>query len=65
MVSWNYIKKRNQVLSDKKLKTWTVNLIQEYSPRILDYMVRDLSNEKDFAVALSEMKISQKKLTSQ
>jgi len=64
MVSWNYIKKRNKILSENKLKSWTTELIQQYSPRILDYMVRDLSNEKDFSVALKEMKLSQKKPAS-
>ena len=61
MVSWHYIKKKNKILSENKLKSWTVELIQNYSPRILDYMVRDLSNEKDFATALSEMKLVSKK----
>ncbi|MDE0151020.1 MAG: hypothetical protein OXK80_00790 [Bdellovibrionales bacterium] len=60
MVSWGYIKKRNQILSENKLKLWTADLIQNHSPRILDYMVRDLSNEKDFAIALSEMKLKKK-----
>ena len=62
MVSWQYIKKRNKILSENKLKFWTAELIQNYSPRVLDYMVRDLSNEKDFATALSEMKLASKKL---
>ena len=61
MVSWGYIKKRNKILSENKLKSWTTELIQNYSPRILDYMVRDLSNEKDFSMALSEMKLVSKK----
>ena len=63
MVSWNYIKKRNKILSEDKLKSWTAELIQNYSTRILDYMVRDLSNEKDFSTALSEMKLVSKKPT--
>lgn len=61
MVSWHSIKKKNKILSENKLKSWTLELIQNYSPRILDYMVRDLSNEKDFATALSEMKLVSKK----
>lgn len=60
MVSWDYIKKRNKILSENMLKTWTADLLQNYSPRLLDYMVRDLSNEKDFSVALSEMKLQKK-----
>ena len=60
MVSWNYIKKRNKILSEEKLKSWTTELLQNYPPRILDYMVRDLSNEKDFAIALHEMKLPKK-----
>jgi len=60
MVSWGYLKKRNKILSENKLKSWTVELMQNHSPRILDYMVRDLSNEKDFAIALSEMKLFKK-----
>ncbi len=64
MVSWGYIKERNNILSENKLKSWTTELIQNYSTRILDYMVRDLSNEKDFTTALGEMKLSPKKPVS-
>ena len=64
MVSWDYIKKRNKILSEDKLKSWTTELIQNHSPRLLDYMVRDLSNEKDFFAALNEMKLAPKKSSS-
>lgn len=64
MVSWSYIKRRYKILYESKLKFWMTELVQNYSPRILNYMVRDLSNEKDFSTALSEMKLSPKKPAS-
>ena len=64
MISWDYIKKRSKILSENKLKLWTTELIHNFSPRVLDYMVRDLSNEKDFFTALGEMKLAPKKPVS-
>ncbi len=61
MVSWDYIKERNKILSGGRLKSWITEIIQGCSPRVLDYMVRDLSNEKDFSAALGEMKLAPKK----
>ena len=64
MVSWDYIKERNKILSDNQLKFWIAEIIQNHSTRVLDYMVRDLSNEKDFSTALGEMKLAPKKNVS-
>ena len=55
---WHLIKAKNKILSQNKLKTWVGEIIESHRGSVLDYMVRDLSNEKDFYSALSEMKIS-------
>ena len=55
---WRLIKDKNEILSQNKLKTWVGEIIENHRRQaVLDYMVRDLSNEKDFSSALSEMKI--------
>lgn len=58
MASWDKIKNKNLILNDKKLDQWVSIIVNSYSTKVLDYMIRDLSNEKDFSSALSDMKIS-------
>ena len=60
IASWGAIKERAEILSEKKLHQWIGRIVQNYSPSILNLMMRDFSNEKDFFIALSEMKISHK-----
>ena len=60
MVSWKSIKARGKILSENQLNKWIKELVGLCSPRVLDLMVRDFSNEKDFSQALVEMKILSK-----
>ena len=53
---WNEIKVKDKILSENQLKKFVDQMVQKYSYQVLDHMLRDLSNEKDFSLALSEMK---------
>lgn len=55
---WKQLKMRAQILSENKIQQRIQKIIKSHSSKVLDYMLRDLSNEKDFSLALSEMKIS-------
>ena len=57
MMLWSLIKERKKILSEDQLKIQIKELAQKYSTVILDHMLRDFSNEQDFSIALSEMKI--------
>ena len=61
---WDQIKTKDKILSENIIKKCIDQIIQQYSPQVLDYMVRDLSNEKDFSLALSEMKALNKQTSS-
>ena len=61
IVCWHDIKTKAQILSDNQLETDIQNLIRSHSVRLLEYMLRDFSNEDDFTSALEEMKIVEKK----
>ena len=60
MASWAMIKEKNQILNENKIPSWIQQFVQDHSISLLHLMIRDFSNEKDFAAALSEMKISSK-----
>ena len=57
---WRQFKVKNKILSESKIQTWINQIMKNHSPKVLDYMIRDLSNEKDFSTALSDMKIDGK-----
>ena len=57
---WKQFKVRNKILSENKIQTWIHQIVKNHSPKVLDYMIRDLSNEKDFSTALSDMKVDGK-----
>ena len=57
MMLWDLIRERDQVLSQNQIKTKIKELVDKYSIAILDHMVRDFSNEQDFFLILSEMKV--------
>ena len=57
---WRQFKVKNKILSENKIQIWINQIIKNHSPKVLDYMIRDLSNEKDFSTALSDMKIDGK-----
>ena len=54
---WRQFKVKNKILSENKIQIWINQIIKNHSSKVLDYMIRDLSNEKDFSTALSDMKI--------
>ena len=57
--SWAAIKEKALILSEDKLQKWVDQIAKDHSLSVLTLMIRDLSNEKDFASALSEMKAKQ------
>ena len=61
---WEQIKTKNKILSENTIKQHINQIVKKYSPQVLDHMVRDLSNEKDFSSALSEMKALDKSTSS-
>ena len=61
---WKQLKIRTRILSENKIQQWVQKFVNCHSPKVLDYMIRDFSNEKDFSSALSEMKISDKSTSS-
>ena len=66
LVLWDLIKERKKILSEGQLKKKIKDLSDQHSAVLLDYMLRDFSNEQDFFVALSEMKLpSYSELTSE
>ena len=58
IMHWHKIRMRKKILSENQLQKQIQQLVESHSPKLLDYMVRDLSNESDFSVALEEMKSS-------
>ena len=66
MALWDLIKERKKLLADNQLKKRIKGLSDEHSVVILNHMLRDFSNEQDFFLALSEMKLpSYSELTSE
>src|SRR5690606_22103033 len=56
--NWYTIQKKREILSEGKLQTFIEELIAKYPPKLIETIVSDLEDEKDFYRALRELNIS-------
>lgn len=56
--NWYDIKKKREILKEGKLQEYIEELISKYPPTLIESIVQDLADEKDFYRALHELNIT-------
>ena len=58
VANWYDIKKKREILKEGRLQDYIEELISKYPPALIESIVQDLADEKDFYRALHELNIS-------
>ena len=58
VANWNDIKRKREILKEGKLQEYIEELIAKYPPSLIESIVGDLQDEKDFYKVLSDLNIT-------
>ncbi len=59
IANWYEIQKKREILAEGKLQEYIEELVAKYPPKLIEAIVSDLQDDKDFYRALSELGIAQ------